>query len=374
REKLFNRTGLGFYTDLDVNGDEALDAQDCIDGGGFLACHFENSFDQIKTSYAAYTDLSYEMTEKIILRGGLRYTHDRGALKNFISQMSGPDGELIANLIPGSTTDLFATTSARFRKSNMSGKVGVDFKPNRDTLVYVTASRGYRGNSFNAQAFFVPDELSITKPETIDALEIGAKGQLFDRRVQLSGAVFAYNYKNQQYLSNDPDTGVQRLGNLPKTRIYGAELEVTARPVDNLRLTAGLGLLHTRVRKGMLQGENLKGKRLPTAPPVSLSAAADWTVPLGDAGSLLVHVDGSHAASQHSYLLNQPFLRRRALTLLNSRVGYRTPDEKTEIAVWMKNITNEYYFNSRLDASGLGFIYNHIGDPRTYGVTLTRNF
>jgi len=135
-----------------------------------------------------------------------------------------------------------------------------------------------------------------------------------------------------------------------------------------------VGLLHTSVRRGTLQGVNLKGNKLPTAPAVSLSAAADWTIPVGDAFELLLHLDGNHTSSQYSELLNSPLVKRRALTLLNGRITARTIDTKTSIAFWMKNITNEYYFNSRLDATGLGFVYNHIGDPRTFGVSITRDF
>ena len=132
----------------------------------------------------------------------------------------------MANLIPGSTTDLDATTSRHFSTNNVSGKIGLDFKTQGGTLLYASYSRGYRGGSFNGQAYFSPQELSITKPEKVTAYEVGSKASLLDRRFQISGAAFYYDYSNQQFIDVDPVTGAQPLVNLPKSRIYGGELEM----------------------------------------------------------------------------------------------------------------------------------------------------
>jgi len=373
REEIFNETRFDFYNDIDVNGDSTIDAQDCIDGGGFLACRALNRFNQVKTSYASYFDVTFDVNESIQLRGGLRYTYDRGKLSDFMSQLTSVDDMIIANLIPGSPTDLFATTDARFSKSNVSGKVGVDYRFG-DHLAYLSYGRGYRGNSFNASAIYDPAELGVAKPETIDAVELGFKGQVLDGRMQLNGAIFWYGYKDQQFLSNDPVTTVQILGNLPKAQIIGGELELVTRLSKDLQITGAIGLLDSEVRKGTLQGSDIKGNRLINAPSTTLSAAVDWTIPVQGDSFVLLHLDASYASKQYSDLLNKPILARDEYTLLNARAAYRFADDRYGIAVWGKNLTNKYYFNSRVDASGLGFIYSHLGEPRTYGITIDAKF
>ncbi len=157
---------------------------------------------------------------------------------HFKAQAIGIDGVPVANTIPGDPGNFDATTALRFSKGSVTGKVGVDLKLSPDHLLYASYSRGYRGSSFNSQAFFAPDELTIAKPETVDAFEIGAKTQFLDRRLTLNGAVFLYNYKNQQALSL---IGVlQPLVNIPKSQIYGAELELVVRPLDVLTLRGGV--------------------------------------------------------------------------------------------------------------------------------------
>lgn len=40
-------------------------------------------------------------------------------------------------------------------------------------------------------------------------------------------------------------------------------------------------------------------------------------------------------------------------------------------SIWGKNLANKFYVTSSVDLlAGWGFDYNHIGAPRTYGITL----
>jgi outer membrane receptor protein involved in Fe transport len=42
--------------------------------------------------------------------------------------------------------------------------------------------------------------------------------------------------------------------------------------------------------------------------------------------------------------------------------------------VWVKNLTNAFYYTNMIDASGIGFIYTHQNARRTYGVTFDMTF
>lgn len=370
-EKVYNRTLFPFWQDLDVDGDGVLNGGDCL--AGFpLGCKVQNSFDQKKSSLAIYSDARFRVGDRLTLQGGLRYTHDKGDLTNFISQAIGSDDVSLINLIPGSFTDVDATTGRTFSKDNLSGKVGLDYEPGPDILLYASYSRGYRGSAFNAQALFDPSELTVAKPETISAYEAGFKSQLFGRMLQLNGAVFYYDYKNQQFVDIDPISAAQRLVNLPQSRILGAELEMVAHPTHTLQLNGSIGFLDTEVKEGSLQGNSIVGNELANAPEFNLTFGGKWNIIELESGSLNLHVDGNYSTRRWFELQN--YLDQKAYALVNGRLSFKGADDRWEVSVWGKNIFNKLYFTSRLDVSNFGFITNHLGAPRTYGASLDYKF
>ena len=374
-EEISNQTDLRFLMDIDVNGDGGIDAQDCLDGGFFIACNYYNRFRQEKTSVAAYSDLRYDLTDTVTLRGGLRYTQDKGELRDFLAQLRAPDRTPLFNVIPGSDTDLSATSSMDFDDDNVSGKIGLDYALSGEAMLYASYSRGYRGAAFNAQAFFSPDELSIAEPEEIQAVEAGFKSELFGRRVRFNGSAFWYEYENQQVLDVDPDTLVQSLVNLPKSRIVGVELDLQARATDALGFSAAVGYTDSEVREGSSQGIDISGNRLISAPSLTVSTAVDWSIPLGQWGAADARVDAAYASKQYYDLLNRASTVQDAYWLMNSRIRLHPEDDRYGVALWAKNLTNTFYRTGRYDAmDGFGYIYNHVNEPRTYGVTVDVRF
>ncbi len=373
-ERIFNINGLPLFMDIDANADGVLNHLDC-EAAFPIGCNFQNQFHQHKTSVAVYTDDSYKISDQLTLRGGLRFTHDKATLSRFMSQAYGTDGVLISNLIPGSTTDLSATTDRRFTTNNLSPKIGLDYKTSGGTLLYATYSRGYRGGSFNGQSYFLPEELSTTKSETVSDYEIGSKTSLLDRRLELNSSVFYYDYKNQQFIDVDPLTGAQPLVNLPLSRIFGAELEIAARPIPALRITGGIGLLDTKVKQGTLGGQSIVGNSIVNAPKYSGTMAIDWDVVHANWGSVSARVDGNYQSKQYFDLENRPTASQGGYGLLNARLGWKTASGNAGVDLWVRNISDTFYTKDKIDLlSGFGFIYNRVGDPRTFGATLAINF
>jgi len=366
REKVFNQTIFEIAKDVDSDGLPGVTDLDCAIGLP-LGCLFRNSFDQLKKSYAVYSDMSFAVADGFKLRGGLRYTRDKGTQTNFKSDALGPNEVLVAVLIPPS--------ALRYSTSNVSGKIGADYKIGGDALLYANYSRGYRAPSFNAQAFFDPSELSVAKAEKIEAFELGAKTQLMDRRITLNVAAFHYGYSNQQFINIDPATAAQSLINIPKSRIMGGEAELTARPTAALTLRAAVGLLDTRIERGIVSGVDVQGNRLSNAPSLTFSGGFDATVIDNGSGQFSLHGDMSYASSQYFEVLNVPRLKQGGYALFSGHVDWESADGQWNASIWGKNLTNKFYFTSRVDLlAGFGFDYNHIGGPRTYGVTVGAQF
>ncbi len=365
-EQVYNSSNFKIALDADVNGDLVVDAQDCVDGLP-LACQFKNQFDQTKNSYAIYSDVKYELGENLVLRGGLRYTHDTGRQYNFQSDALGVDDSLIINLIP--------LSELKYSTDNLSGKIGFDYKFDSGNMLYAHVSRGYRAPSFNAQAFFDPSELSVAKAEKVTAYEMGLKTQFADRKVTLNMAAFYYDYRNQQFINVDPSTAAQTLLNIPKSRIYGAEADLSVRASDALSFRAGLGLLSTKIINGTVSGNDVAGNRLSNAPKLSFNAGIDLTVFDGSMGKLSLHPELAYQTDQYFEVLNVPRLNQDGYALLSGHIDWESEDGRWNASIWGKNLTNKQYMTSRVDLlAGFGFDYNHIGNPRTYGITVGMKF
>ncbi len=362
REKVFNQTTFEIGKDIDSDGLPGVTDADCAIGLP-LGCLFDNSFDQLKKSFAVYSDVKFAVTDAIMLRGGLRYTHDSGDQTNFRSDALGPNHVLVVNLIPNS--------ALHYTTNNLSGKIGIDYKLDGGNLVYANYSRGYRAKSFNAQAFFDPSELSIAKPESVDAFELGAKTQFADRRVTLNMAGFYYKYKNQQFINISPSTAAQTLENIPRSRILGGEAELTARANDRVTLRAGVGLLDTKIQQGIVSGVNVAGHKLSNAPSLTFNGGFDVTAFDGEAGKLSLHGDLAYSASQYFEVINISRLKQKSYALLSGHIDWESANGRWNASIWGKNLTNQFYFTSRVDLlAGFGFDYNHISAPRTYGITV----
>ncbi len=362
REKVFNSSNFKIANDVDVNGDGVINALDCA-AGLPLACQFRNQFDQLKKSYAVYTDAKYKVGDHVVLHGGLRYTHDTGRQYNFRSDALGVDNVLVMNLIPPSALS--------YKQDNLSGKIGIDYKFDGGNMIYASVSRGYRAPSFNAQAFFDPSELSVAKAEKVTSYEAGAKTQFWDRRVTLNMAGFYYDYQNQQFINVDPATAAQTLQNIPKSRIYGAEADLTVRASNAFGLHVGLGLLSTKILQGSVSGTVVDGHQLSNAPHVSANAGLDITLFDSSAGKFSLHPEIAYQSSQYFEVINVPRLQQGGYALLSGHIDWESADGRWNASAWIKNATDAFYFTSRVDLlAGFGFDYNHIGAPRTFGVSL----
>jgi iron complex outermembrane receptor protein len=393
--QLFNLDSNDYTTcqDASFGAGQGYNIGSLLNGG----CRYFNSFDQVRNSWAVYSDGSYALSSLLKLRAGLRYTHENAIQKNALDQLRGSNDVPIANLgffsqQTGAFGDYFGPTLAVPGSANYSalvgqtrgqavhnkavtGHAGLDFTPTKNSLLYVSYSRGFRAGAFNAQFLFSPNDFTSVKPETIDSYEAGFKTSWLDNRLQVDGAVFHYQYRNQQIIDVRPD-GEQPLINLPKSRIDGGELEVVTRPFRSLTVHAGMGLLNAKIQQGAIAGGAIpvNGHKLPEAPNVSATLAADWTAVSVTAGQLVLHLDGNYASRQYFELENENRIEQDPYGLLNARLAWHGQDDRWELGVWGNNVTNHFYLTNAYDLQALGFDYLHRGLPREYGLDVSYHF
>lgn len=225
-----------------LNGGEACaaDTPSCIyiDPNPTLWGDGHNYFRSVQPyhlkSYAAFGEVYYNLTDTVKLTAGARYTRDDKKLENISARLLNPGS--------GYPAGNPATFDASFEA--VTGRVGLDWKPNNNTLVYGFASRGYKGGGFNPLATDVSPQF---KPEYINALEIGTKNTLFGGKLMLNASAFLYDYKNYQISKY-----VERIlvTENVDARVLGLEVEAVARPMDGLRFNLVGGLLDTKIKNG----------------------------------------------------------------------------------------------------------------------------
>jgi len=361
----------------DVTGDGLIgtDAGECnsFDANplNVLCLSQYNEFDQNKTSKAAYLHSTYDLTDSVSLTLGLRYTEEEAELRNYTAQLGGVDLNA-ADTVTSITQAMLPVDD--FVDREWSGKIGLDYTTEAGTLVYASFSKGFRSGAFNSQGYFFSQDVSQVEPETLKAYEIGFKSELLESSLQLNGAAFYYDYSDQQVLDVDAATLSQFLVNINSSIIQGVELELTARPIEPLTLRAGLGWIDTQVDEGFLLsiGQDLSGNELPAAPKTNFNLSADYSLVLGNAGSLLLHADTSWSDA-HDHNINNT-VSQADYWLTNARVSFEATDESYTLALWVKNIEDKVYKTYAIDLQALGWDYNHLGAPRTAGVEATFRF
>jgi iron complex outermembrane receptor protein len=314
--------GLYYFRD-----DIAIDTTYTIFGGPPILPILTQSFDQRRTSYAAYIDGTFDLSQMFTLYGGLRYTKDKGRFSNF---------QVTPIIAPQPTM--------RYNDGKPTGRIGLRAKLGRDVMVFGQFARGYRSSAFNGGALTNAADLNVADPEKLDAYELGLKSQWFDRRLTFNLSAFLYNFSNQQFI-NLVGINNQQLVNAGQSRIKGLEVELVARPTDRLSLNAGLGLLDGTYRQLVLNGVDLSGNDLIEAPHHTLNFGSDYRLPIGADGALTFHADATHVAKQFFQASNSALSKANAFWDVGARIALKIPDTRYEIAIYGKNLTDNRELN-----------------------------
>lgn len=347
---------------------------------------------QSTKSYAAFGQLTYAFTDKLSLTGGLRYTKERKEyFRTTTTDLAGTISPpfIFPDSLPAPYNDLDHVDFDAWTPS-----ATLSFKPTRDTLLYASASRGFKSGGFNGRVNSLADvtreQDGVTvvvpyfQPETVWTYEAGAKGNFLGGRVQLSADVFYSDYKDFQARVGGGTTGVTG-GSFPvinagKLRIWGIEAEMTVRPTRDWTIRQSFGYLDAKYlefddgRRAPAFSCNPTGEEITCqpafAPPITYSLASDYAIPLGSAGSLTLGGDLRVVDKQYLSVDNRPNLREDGYMLLNAYVQYDAPGGKYYVRGGVKNLTKSVYLTDAQEFSSVGNIQTaYYGDPRTWSIT-----
>ena len=322
---------------------------------------FHAGFYQEAESLGAFGQAEWQMTDALRFIGGVRYT-DESREFDYTSGVTGTGAPVPV-----------ATFSDSISEDKVSGRIGIDYTPTDDILIYASASKGFKGPGFPSTISFSTGQLAPFNSETLFAYEIGAKVTLADGRLQWNTNGYYYDWENFQATTSVTRQGIRLivLGNAGDVEIYGIDSEAAFAVSDEITIRAGLNWTETEI----LNGDRINDT-LVQAPTFSANIIAAYDAEQPYSGFLpFMYIDYSYRESVELALPNRTAEVQDGYGLVGMRAGVRTETEKWEISGWVRNLADKKY---RLSSFGAGSTFlpgrQLWAEPRTYGISLRYTF
>lgn len=351
--------------------------QSFVEGEGQLDRYWQRA-----RSAALFGQLSYAVTDRLTLTGGLRRTHES---KEMTAAYHNTDGgrACAAALAKGVVNAILClpwsnpafnglTQSETIKDEAWTGLARAEFKASEGTRLYASWSRGRKNGGFNldrGQTNLVPDASRAFPAESADAFEAGIKSVMLDGRLLVSAAAFRQTYDDFQLNTFLGTTFLVR--SIPEVRAKGVEADVMLLPFEGLSLQGGLTYAQTEYGDEPIAGlPLLAGRRLNFAPLWSGSLAGTYERPVaaGLTGRLTLAAKYSSEYNTGSDL--DPAKSQPGFWLVDGRVALAR-DDAWSVELWGRNLFDQDYrqvaFGAPFQTGTLGAF---LGAPRTVGVTL----
>ena len=351
----------------------------------------------VTRSYAAFGQLNWNISDRLKLTGGLRYTHEtkHGLFDEYTT--GGSDLSTLTTAQRAAAQKLrdalypVVSYTAGLKDDSVSGLASLSYRVAPDALVYASYSHG--GKAGGLSLGVLPAGVSAAvKPEKVDAYEIGLKSQLFDRHVTFNLAAFWDDVRDYQtaivtFVANSTSS-IRYIANIPKVRSRGVEGDLVWAPTRLVSLNASAAYVDAKYvdyknapnapeNLNLSPLQDLSGKPLAGAPKFTYTLGADVAQPVGSRGGREVqaygHADYSHRSSYYAQPTNSRYSVIDAYGVLNARIGVRAADGLWDVSVWARNLTDNNYYTS-LAVANYGLVTGLLGDPRTFGATLRTRF
>lgn len=277
---------------------------------------------------SAFTDVTAKITEKFQLFGGLRYDNFRNttSLQNF-----GTVIEPVARR--------FVVTD-----TNISGRIGLSYKPNDDTNIFGSYSRGYKPPAVGT---IVTGDLFQLAPETVDAFELGVRYAV--GRMQLSGNLFyskTANFQAQESVGIEgrPDLGlVSTPVNIPSIVSKGFEFTAFGEIARGFSVNAGYQFNDIRYPDAFVADDRLDigGQQFLRAPKHKFTMSATYEFAIAQNFEMFINGNVIYKSEQ---LLAQRVgdrFRYPAHEIVNTSFGIRHPDAAWTASIFIRNLTKE---------------------------------
>ncbi|WP_242118771.1 TonB-dependent receptor [Sphingomonas lacusdianchii] len=369
-----------YYLNADASG-----AFDTVLGGLNLTTLTSG---QVRTkSYAAFGDVSYDLTDRLKVSAGLRYTKDDKTGTVFRRNYTGIRSPRFGNAaaVPG----LIRTDYTNDRSfDQFTPRVSISYEPRRDLNLYASWGRGFKSGGFDMRgdAVFTPTTVNGYDPEKITSYEVGMKGAFLDRTLFLNMAGYYSRYTDQQVTIQVPNVAggiASFVDNAGKADIYGLEIEGRMVPSRNFSAQVSFGYTNADYKEfltfinGGTTPVDVANQRVFQNTP-EFTAAASFTASTDFAGGALSVTPEVTLRSDYSlFEIPTPALDQDGYALVNASANWISGDGRYRIGMALRNLTDQRYRVGGYNFPGALFgnsIIGYYGPPRTATATFEVKF
>jgi len=325
------------------------------------------------TNWSVYGQGEWDLSDKLTLIGGLRWSQDNKdlALNQIMYRMEDqgiPDGTMTFNLADEAVGEYAHVPNIDY--GDWAGRLQLNMYPSDDTLVFLSWNRGIKGGNWTAAAGVLIEDIQHTE-EVLNAFELGIKTTFADGAARLNATVFSYDYDDYQAFAL-PNLAPE-VSNSDATA-SGGELELLWSPGDGWDVVLGAAFVSSTVDfvKAVFPGSGVTNAEFPQAPRSSFNALVRKAWDMGNGGELAMQLDGNWNDDNFVEGTNALVSLQKAYSVANVSATYST--DRYSASVWVKNLGDEDYLLYNLDLGLAGFIEQIYAPPRQVGVTLRMNW
>ncbi len=318
-------------------------------------------------AYSAFAQVTFNPIEQIELSAGGRYSYEKKRLTTVESSPGSPGAPLPVAASP------LAPRTANW--NNFSPEFTVAYKPHRDLNIFATYKHGFLSGGFNSGASNFANDLRFDQ-QVIKGFEGGIKAALLDGALRTNLSVYSYKVTGLQVTTSrtDAEAGtIQQVTNAGKVSVKGAEFDFTYRtPIDGVQLRGAIAYNDGKYDRfsvncyrgqtqalgcnagdpnssGLYQVQDLGGARLVKAPKWTGSAGIGYSGDIGADLTLGVNVDASFSSGYFTDVTNKPASWQKTYGMLDANIRLATKDERYEISLIGRNLTDKYYVQRTVD-------------------------
>ncbi len=305
---------------------------------------------------AVFGDATYRFSERWSGFAGARLLREKIKVR----------GDLMGDFVFWPVGD-FPEQEASNEDTDWMGRVGLQFYPSEDMMIYGSYSRGYKGSGINntiASSIWVGDpQASVLDPEIVDNFEVGLKLSALDNTLAFTATAFFSEFRDFQSAAFDGSSGFI-LTNAGVVQTRGLELGLDAAPWEGGAIAVNVAYVDAEFdefegapcsKVGIAAGtcvdaeggQDLSGEPINRSPKWRFSIVGQHNF---TAGTMPGYVRAEYIWRDNNILDGDldPNTRHGAYGLLNARIALQ-PSENFEIALFGRNLTDEHYSTALFD-------------------------
>jgi iron complex outermembrane receptor protein len=292
------------------------------------------------TAWAVFGQGSYDVSDRLTLTAGVRYTDDEKDYR--VDQF----GQLwIDSGIVGDPCCIAPVLPINVQDDETSWEVSANFAATDSSAWYGRISSGFRAQTIQGRDVAFLERPTVAVPETITSYEVGYKADLANNRLRLNAAVFYYTIDDMQ-LSIIGGTGnSQQVINAKEGEATGLEVDLEWLATDNLMFTLGFAFNDTEIKV------LIHGMPFPRVPESSWNFSARWGAPVGSNGEIFVFTDWAFQGESVMPLYESIEFDLDSQFEGGLKIGYRDLEDNWELALFGRNITDEENVRGFIDFS-----------------------